>query len=502
MSGFPEYDRYDGLGLAELVRSRQVTPAELLEEAITRLGEVNPTLNAVITPMFELARETAAAPIDGPFVGVPFLLKDLLQAFAGVPMSSGSEALRGSVPERDSDLVRRFKAAGLNAFGKTNVPEFGLVAVTEPTAFGPSRNPWNTERTPGGSSGGSAAAVASGVVPLASGNDGGGSIRIPAAWCGLFGLKPSRGRVPVGPQFGEIWNGAVQDHVLTRSVRDSAAILDAIIGPAPGDPYRYERPERPFREEVYSTPERLRIAFSTRSPIGMPVDRECVRAVEIAAHLLEGLGHSVEEKQPEIDGMDVARAYLNIYFGHVAADLRWLSGEVGADALHKVELVTRFVGMLGESIPAAEYVEWTRRWNDFGRAMGRFHQEHDLYLTPATASLPVEIGSLEQSLAERLGMMLAASTGAGRLVRASGIPEQLALEQLAPVPFTQLANLTGQPAMSVPLHWSEDGLPCGAHFMAAVGNEALLFQVAGQLEQAKPWWESRPPLYSGGRARN
>src|SRR5690606_27028099 len=277
---FPDYHRYDATGLAELVRKGEVEAAELLEEAIARTEAVNPRLNAVVTRMYEEGRRVAAAGGEGPFAGVPFLLKDLLQHHAGVPMTCGSAALTEYVPERDIEVVSRFKRAGLVIFGKTNVPEFGLVATTEPAVHGPTLNPWDVRRSPGGSSGGSAAAVAAGLVPMAGANDGGGSIRIPAAWCGLFGLKPSRGRVPVGPYYAEIWGGAVCDHVLTRTVRDSAAMLDAIRGPAVGDPYRIEGPMRPYTEEATLPPGRLRIAFSTRSPLGATVDPECRRAVE------------------------------------------------------------------------------------------------------------------------------------------------------------------------------------------------------------------------------
>ena len=495
MTRLPDYDRHDALGLAGLVRAGEVTPSELLEEAIARAEETNPALNAIVTPMYEIGRRIAASPPAGPFSGVPFLLKDLLQPMAGARMTAGSAALRSYVPPVDSHVVARFRAAGLVTFGKTNVPEFGLVATTEPRAYGATHNPWSLERSPGGSSGGSAAAVAAGVVPMAGANDGGGSIRIPAAWCGLFGLKPSRGRVSSGPLYSEVWGGAVADLVLTRSVRDSAAALDAIIGPSPGDPYPFARLERPYLDELRHEPGRLRIAFNTRSPIGRDVDPECERAVEEAAAFLEGLGHDVEEAAPAIDGLAVARAYLELYFGEVAAEMRWLESVVGKSNAHAgVEETTRLVGLIGESISAAEHVASRRRWNEFARAMGDFHATYDLYLTPTTAALPVPLGSLGQSGAERMALRAANLVRAGGLVKASGIAERIALENMAPVPFTQLANLTGQPAMSVPLHWTADGLPCGAHFVAPIGEEALLFRLAAQLEEARPWFDRRPPV--------
>lgn len=505
MSGFAEYDQYDALGLAELVRSRQVTPLELLEEAVRRAETLNPQINAIITRMYDAGRAQAAgAPGDGVFAGVPFLLKDLLQAYAGYPLAGGSAAMRAYIPDRDSEIVRQFREAGLVIFGKTNVPEMGLVAVTEPKAFGPCRNPWDISRSPGGSSGGSAAAVAAGIVPMAAANDGGGSIRIPAAWCGLFGLKPSRGRVSVGPYYGEVWEGAVIDHVVTRTVRDSAAALDATIAAAPGDPIRYARPERSFLAEVekpVDTP--LTIAFSTQSPLGTAVDPECVRAVEQTAELLSSLGHRVEEATPPIDGMAVVRSYLTLFFAHVAADLRWIRRDFGAAAVRSgLEETTRLVGLLGETIPAAEYVEAKRQWNQFGRTMGEFlsagsgrsGRGFDLLMTPTTASPAVPVGSLEPSALEKVGLRIANRLRAGRPLRWSGIPEKLALEQLAPVPFTQLANLTGQPAMSVPLHWGSDGMPRGVQFMAPVGEEAILYRLASRLEQARPWWHRRSPL--------
>lgn len=494
MTRLPDYDRYDALGLAGLVRGGEVTPAELLEEAIARAEEANPSLNAIVTPMYEIGRRIAASPPPGPFSGVPFLLKDLLQPMAGARMTAGSAALRSYVPPVDSHVVSRFRAAGLVPFGKTNVPEFGLVATTEPRAYGATHNPWSLERSPGGSSGGSGAAVAAGIVPMAGANDGGGSIRIPAAWCGLFGLKPSRGRVGAGPLNSEVWGGAVADLVLSRSVRDSAAALDAIIGLAPGDPYPFAPPERPYVEELGRAPGRLRIAFNTRSPIGREVDPECARAVEDAAALLEELGCDVEEAAPAIDGLAVARAYLALYFGEVAAEMRWLESVVGKSIAHAgVEETTRLVGLIGESIPAAEHVASRRRWNDFARAMGEFHAIYDLYLTPTTAALPVPLGSLGQSSVERMALRAVNLVRAGGLVKASGIAERIALENMAPVPFTQLANLTGQPAMSVPLHWTVDGLPCGVHFIAPIGGEALLFRLAARLEEARPWFDRRPP---------
>jgi amidase len=490
-----EYDRFDALGLAALVARGEVSPAELLEEAIRRTEALNPHLNAVILRLDDHARRLATGPLpDGPFRGVPFLLKDIMQAYAGVPLTSGSRALAGFVPPGDAEVVRRFRRSGLITFGRTNVPEFGLVAFTEPEAYGPARNPWDLARTPGGSSGGAAAAVAAGIVPIAGANDGGGSIRIPAACCGLFGLKPTRGRVPVGPFFGEVWDGAAVDHVLTRSVRDSAAMLDAIAGPDVGAPYSIAPPGRAFAEEARRAPGRLRIAFTTRSPLPGTVHPECVAAVERTAALLERLGHDVEHAEPAIDGIAVGRAYLTLYFGQVAADMRWLVRTRGRAALRLLEPSTRAVGEIGNRLSSGEYVAQRRMWNVFARAAGAFHQRWDLYLTPTLAEPPVRIGELLPTRGERVALRAAAALRLGRPLLASGLIDRLVRENLSRTPFTQLANLTGQPAMSVPLHWSADGLPVGVQFTAASGDEATLLRLAGQLEAELPWFDRRPPI--------
>jgi amidase len=494
-------DVHDGLGLAALVRSGEVTASELLEEAIRRAERVNPRLNAVITTMYDEARRSLELGVpEGPFAGVPFLLKDILQPYAGVRHTRGSKALRNYVPSHDSEVVSRFKRAGFVSFGRTNVPEFGLVAVTEPEAFGPCRNPWDVGRTPGGSSGGAAAVVAAGVVPIAGATDGGGSIRIPAGWCGIFGLKPSRGRVPSGPDNGEVWDGAVVEHVLTRTVRDSAAVLDALTGPAAGDPFLTAPPERPFLDEIALPPRTLRIGFTSRSPMGNPVDPECRTAVEETARLLEDLGHVVVPAQPRVDGVAVARAYLTLYYGQVAADVRWVERMVGKSAAaRELEPETRVIAAIGENLSSADYLEARRGWNDFARAMGEFHRDHDLFLTPTASELPLPIGTLRRPPFERGALRVVNRLRAGAAGGKTGIIEKLAFRNLEPVPFTQLANLTGQPAMSVPLHWSAGGLPCGSHFVAPIGGEAMLLRLAAQLEEARPWG-GRVPMVHASRS--
>jgi amidase len=496
MAGFAEYDRYDGLGLAELVRKKEVSAVELCEEAIGRIEAHDGRINAVNTPMFDEARRTAKACLDqGSFAGVPFLLKDLAHSYAGVPMSVGCQALKNYVPDRDSHLVKRFKAAGVVTVGKTTTPEFGLLAVTESEAFGVTRNPWNLAHTPGGSSGGSGAAVAAGYVPLASGSDGGGSIRIPASACGLFGLKPTRGRVPVGPEDGELWDGAGVNGVISRSVRDTAAMLDAIAGPELGAPYTIAPPERAYLEEIAREPGRLRVGFCKTSPIGTGVDPEVAMAVENTARLLETLGHDVEEAAPDLDGQAVAKAYLTMYFGHVAADLAWVESLRGPEAAcNEVELTTRVLGLIGNAISAAEFVRSKQTWHSFSMAMARFHERYDLYLIPTMAYPPVRVGSLKPSATEQLLMKAVTAAGAGKLLLAAGIVDQLATKNLSKTPFTQLANLTGQPAMSVPLFWTMTGLPIGMQFVAPFGDEATLLRLAAQLEQAQPWFDRRPRI--------
>ncbi len=498
MSGFKEYDRYDGLGLAELVRKGEVAPSDLCEEAIRRIEQVNPKVNAVITRMYDIARNAVQAGVpEGPFAGVPFLLKDIIDDYAGVPLTMGSRAFRNYVPAQDSEMVVRFKKSGVVILGKTNVPELGLLPVTEPELHGPTRNPWNTDHTPGGSSGGSAAAVASGMVPLAAGNDGGGSIRIPASCCGLFGLKPTRGRNPLGPNVGELWQGAVVSHVITRSVRDSAAMLDATQGPDAGAPYVIPRPERPYRQEIDRDPESLKIAFTSASPIGTPVHKECVKAVEEAARLLESLGHKVEEAQPEVDGKAVAMSYLTMCFGEAAAVFEDMKTVLGRKATPSdVETLTWTIGLLGRTLSAGDFAKAKREWGIAGRAMGRFHHKYDLFLTPTLAYPPVRIGELQAKPYERLAMKVVNALGLGVILKAAGLVDQMAEASLSKVPFTQLANLTGQPAMSVPLHWTPEGLPVGVHFMAPFGEEAMLFRLAAQLEKAQPWFDKHAPVWA------
>ncbi|MCC5859230.1 MAG: amidase [Ectothiorhodospiraceae bacterium] len=480
-----EYRQHDALGLAALVRRGEVKPEELLATALA-LGEAaNQRFNPINRWMTTAAQAQLGQGLRGAFAGVPFLVKDVVQDVAGEPTSAGSQAFADTPAMADSTYVTRARAAGLVIFGKTNLPELALKGVTENRVFGATRNPWDPARTPGGSSGGAAAAIAAGVVPMAGANDGGGSIRIPAAYCGLFGLRPGRGRIPVGPAAGEVWEGASSDHVLTRSVRDSAAMLDVLAGPDSGAPFHVAPHTRPYLEEVGREPGRLRIAVSSRSPVDGPVDAECRRAVEETARLLETLGHHVEEAEPAVDGLELARCYIRLYFGQVAAATQ---GHPAA----AFELDTRALAMLGRALTSGEYVEARQQWNQFARALGAFFERFDLYLTPTVAAPPARIGELDTPALERVALRPLLWLNAGRLLLRSGLLDKLAFRSLVRTPFTQLANLTGTPAMSVPLYRTPEGLPLGSQFIAPVGEEGRLIRLAAQLEQARPWFDHLP----------
>ncbi len=496
-----DFDSYDALGLAELVRTGQVTPLELIEAAIMRIEASNPALNAVIYKMYDQARAAANGTVpDGLFRGVPFLVKDLGAMVAGVPQSSGTRLLKGWVPPVDGELVRRWKAAGLIILGKTNTPELGITPYTEPVAFGPTRNPYDIGRISGGSSGGSAAAVAARMVPMASGGDGGGSIRIPAACCGLFGFKPTRGRTPLGPRIYESWEGLVVEHVLTRSVRDSAAALDATAGADSGAPYVAPPAADPFLEEVGRAPRPLRIAYTGSALIGARVNLhpECKRGLESTLRLLESLGHTVEEAAPKVDGEALAVAFILMLTGQVANDI----AEVGEAAGRKpkpsdFELITWTLGLIGRSISGADYVRGVRTLQYAARAVGCFFDDYDVLVTPTLAQPPPVAGSLQLGASDRRLLQSASSLRAGKLLVAANAIEPIALKSFEFIPYTPLFNITGQPAMSMPLHWTPEGLPVGIQFAGRFGDEATLFRLAGQLEQARPWAGYRPELGAG-----
>jgi amidase len=496
VSGFQEYERYDGLGLAELVRQGEVTPGELVEEAISRVEKLNPQLNAIVFKMYNIAREAAAGDLpDGPFAGVPFLLKDLLVDYAGVPTSKGCRFCQGVVADHDSEMVKRFKAAGLIVIGKTNVPEYGLVPYTEPELWGPANNPWDLTRNTGGSSGGSAAAVATRIVPIAHGNDGGGSIRIPASCCGVFGLKPTRGRNPIGPDIGEAWYGLSCDHVLTRSVRDSAAMLDATAGPDVGAPYYAAPPARPFLDQVGVDPGRLRIAFTSAPLLPSTVHEDCVKGVRETAKLCQALGHDVVEARPELDGSAFARAFFTMVCCEARADIEEDEERLGRKATAAdYEPSTWAVGLLGRQLRAPQLSKAVRFLKLTARQVGHFLEQYDVLLTPTLAWPPVVTGSLQPQGSERAMMNVLNRLNAGSLLQAFAGVDALAEQVFAFMPFTPVFNVTGQPAMSVPLYWSDDGLPIGMHFVGRYGDEATLLRLAGQLEQARPWAGRIPPV--------
>jgi amidase len=490
---FAEYRSHDAVGLAELVEKGEVTAPELLEVALARADAVDRALNPIARPMRELARERAAGELTGPFAGVPFLIKDLGQHWAGLPTAAGSRSLAMLPATGHAEVVRRWLDAGLVVFGKTTTPEFGAKAITEPELTGPTRNPWDTSRTPGGSSGGSAAAVAAGIVPVAGASDGGGSIRIPAACCGLFGLKPGRGVVPAGPAVGESMHGAGSNGVVSRSVRDTAAMLDVLAAPDPSGPFLTAPPDGRYADLALREPGRLRIGFATASPIGTAVDPEAVAAVQDAAALLESLGHDVEPAVSGVDERQLSRDFLTMWFAAVSRQVGLARAATGCgpDAF---ELDTRVMAALGRATPAPVYIAAHDRWNDHTRALSAFHGRYDLLLTPTLARPPVRIGELAApphlERAERALLALRAT----RLLALTDLVDQLVTQNLGPVPFTQLANITGRPAMSVPLHWTAGGLPLGVQFVGPLGAEGRMLALAAQLETARPWFDRVPLL--------
>ena len=491
-----DFSSHDALSLADLVRTGQVSSRELVTASIERIESLNPRLNAVVHKMFGRAlKEADAARGDGPFDGVPFMLKDLLSWYAGEPTTSGSRLYEGWIPPFDTEMVKRYRRAGVIVVGKTNTPEFGLTPYTEPELFGPARNPWDTTRTTGGSSGGSAAAVASGMVPWAGGGDGGGSIRIPASCCGIFGLKPTRGRTPVGPVVGELWQGAAIEHCLTRSVRDSAAMLDAVAGPDVGAPYWAPAPERPFLDEVVKSPGRLRIAFTSTPFLGHAVHPDCVAALVDAVKLLESLGHEVVESAPTVDREEFNRAFLTVICGEVRADLLAAQAIAGRTATpDNVEFTTWGLNLLGKSLSAGAFVKAERYLRSSSRRVGAFFEDFDVLVTPTMSVPPFVIGELQPPPHERALLKILGRLRASNVLKLLGALEQTADKIFDVIPYTPLFNITGQPAMSVPLFWNAANLPIGVHVVGKYAGEATLFRLAGQLEQARPWKDRRPPI--------
>jgi amidase len=490
----PDYDRLDALALADLVARRQVAASELLEAALERADARNPRINAIVARYDDEARARARGPLPaGPLSGVPFLLKDHLAAWRGHPLTSSSRLLEGWCPDYDAEVTRRFHAAGLVTFGQTNTPELGILGTTEPVMRGPTRNPWDPARSAGGSSGGSAAAVAARIVPAAHGNDGGGSLRIPASACGVFTLKPTRGRVPLAPAFGDAWNGFATDGVLTRSVRDGAALLDAIAGPATGDPDRLAEPARPFLEEVGAAPGRLRIAFTYGPLFGRAVAPECREAVDETASLLSELGHELIDARPPFSRDALVRAYLVVVAAGVATDVTAgarVTGRTPSAALLEPETLALAAG--GRSLSAEDLETSRREIHRASRAIGAFFEEFDALLTPTMGMPPLPIGAVATGAVERLQLRAVAALRSRALLER--MFEEIGGRSFDATGNTMLFNETGQPAMSVPLRWTASGIPVGSQLVGRFGDEATLFRLAAQLEAARPWADRTPPL--------
>jgi amidase len=487
-----EYIEHDATALAALVAEGEVTPSELLDCAIARLEAVNPRINAVVRRMFEPARAAIEAGLHpGPFRGVPMLLKDLGAHYAGVPTTSSSRFLRSFVPDEDSEIVARYKRAGLLIFGKTNTPELGIMGITEPDLHGPTRNPWALDRSTGGSSGGSAAAVAARIAPVAHAGDGGGSIRIPASACGLVGLKPGHGRTPVGPDGDASWSGFVEQHVLSRTVRDSAALLDAIAAPEAGRPVQAPRPERPFAEEVGRDPGRLRIAFTTESLLTPGTHPDCITAVERTVTRLESLGHHVEEARPEFDRAVMTRAWLLHVAANVYAEVELAQARAKrAAAYGDFEPVTWLFHAIGRRVGAGELQILAAEITAARWALHRFLQRFDVLVTPTLARPPAEIGELAPKPAERA--LIRVLRRAPLRVLLDRALDEMAKGMLSAMPNTQLFNMTGHPAVSLPLSWNDADLPIGVQIVGRLGGEGALIRLASQLELAMPWKDRRP----------
>jgi len=474
MLNFNDYQQHDALGLASLIRSGELSASEVLEAAIDRAEARNPDINSLVAKTYDEARATAKAALpDSPIAGVPFLIKDLAY-LNGVPCTYGSRLYADNRADHDATVVERYRAAGLVIFGKTNTPEFGLNVVTEPALFGPCRNPWNTDHTPGGSSGGAGAAVADGWLPVAHATDGGGSIRIPASCCGLVGLKPTRARNPAGPDVGEGWGGMSTGHVLARSVRDSAAFLDATHGPALGDPYQARPFEGSYLQQLTHSLRPLRIAVERNTMTGVAPHEECINAVERAAKLCEQLGHHVEEASPEIDRELFGIATGVIVVGNIANSVYGRAKALGRDLRDDdIEPHTRFMAESGRRLTAQDYAHGIQVIHQAGRTLAQFHETYDVMLTPTLVCPPVRVGFLDTVTDYD------ADAYNQRFIQFWG--------------YTNLQNATGQPAVSLPLHSSSDNLPVGVQFVGPVGEELILLQLAAQLEEAAPWFGTTPP---------
>ncbi len=485
---FDEYRSRDATALAALVRNREVSPAELLELAIDRYEAVNDRINAVVSTRIPAARaEVEGCEPWGPFAGVPFLLKDLGLEFKGSPLSCGSQSYRGYVSDHDSDLVKRIRSVGLVVFGKTNTPEFGLTPYTEPAAYGPSRNPWNTDYTPGGSSGGSGAAVAAGIVPLATASDGGGSIRIPASNCGLFGLKTSRGLISDAPTG---WGGGVVEGCVSRSVRDTAAYLDAVSARSPAGAVG-------FSDALAQPPaQTMRIGFSVKHPLshaGFEVHSDCADAVYNACAIASDLGYPVDEIPLPWDADIYERDFLPVLFVSTAQEVsRAAAIRNGRLKMRDLEAHTRLMANIGLACEGDAYTDALNRWSDLSRRFEMLHQGYDLICLPTLARPPARVGQFQSSAAETFIVRIAGALGLGGLLLRLGLVGEIANRIFGYMPFTPIANMTGAPAVSLPLGSSADGLPVGVQFIAPRGSDGRLLRFSRQMEEAAPWFHRVP----------
>jgi len=475
MAIFHDYDDYDGLGLAELVRRGDVSPDDLLDTAMARVTERNPRVNAFAALFEQRARDDIRAGLPaGPFRGVPFALKDLFMQFKGEVSGNGSRFWDGAVATHDSELFARYRRAGFAIFGKTTTSELGLGPATETRACGVTRNPWNLGHTSGGSSGGAAAAVAAGILPLAHASDSGGSTRIPASCCGLFGLKPTRGRMPMGPDRGESSGGFGSAHAVTRTVRDSAALLDATAGSDLGAPYGIMPPQRPWLDEVGAQPGRLRIAVWNEQPAGVAVHPDCTQALEDAAALCRDLGHIVDAATPSLDMAALDRSGVIVMAASTRLLIEARAAQLGRAPGHDdLEPAARAQWEAAGKYSALDYASAIAACHRAGRQLAAFQAQWDLILMPTLAQPPVPVGTITTSDVDGEGFR----------------PRSRAFN-----PFCSLANRTGVPACSVPLFWNREGLPVGVQLLARFGDEATLFRIASQLEQARPWSQRRAPL--------
>lgn len=487
---FEEYRTYDATGLAKLVADKEVSAVELLTLASQRAAAVNPRINAIV-------RDVPAAPtadLSGPFAGVPFLIKDLGQDYAGLPTSAGSRALMSLPAAEHATVVQRWIDSGLVIFGKTNTPEFGAKGITEPIAWGPTRNPWDLARSPGGSSGGSAAAVAAGIVPCAGASDGGGSIRIPAACCGLVGLKPGRGLTPSGPATGEAMHGAAVQGVVSRTVRDTAAMLDVIVGGEPGGPFVPGMPAAPFASCVGADPGTLRIGVRVPTAINPSPDPEAYATVEATVAALTELGHHVDElPQAPFDDAALAREFLLGWFVYAAWELAEAKRVSGAGD-ESFERDTLIMAALGRATSSVDYVDAVQKRHEHTRRLTTFFESYDLLMTPSLATPPPKIGEFDLPVALQHGADLLLKTRTTRILRFTKIVDDMVDKNLGWVPYTQLANITGRPAITLPTHWTASGMPLGVQFVAPLEGESLLIRLAAQLEHALPWADRVAPV--------